>query len=145
MDDVKDLSHRQPIEEYHCWVAWQHHCTLLDLRTKNLDSVYAKQNSDYSRQRVPKCNYMPASENPSEQGSRGAEPGNIGSLWFKGPNWLSGTDKWPSQPEVCETLETRVDYKAKMGEAATRQRRREELQCGPTPTQVIRSTGSSAE
>lgn len=59
--------------------------------------------------------------------------------------WLSSTDKWSSQPEVCETLETTVDYITKMGEAATSQRRREELQCGPTPTQVIHSTGSSSE
>ena len=34
---------------------------------------------------VPECHYMPTSENPSEQGRRGAEPGNLGSLWFKGP------------------------------------------------------------
>ena len=34
---------------------------------------------------VPEWHYMPTSENPSEQGRRGAEPGNLGSLWFKGP------------------------------------------------------------
>ena len=56
---------------------------------------------------------MPTSENPSEQGSRGAEPGNLGNLWFKGPNGLSSTDKWPSQPEPCKISETTVDYKTK--------------------------------
>ena len=30
----------------------------------------------------------------------------MGRLWFEGPNWLSSPDKWPSQPEVCETSET---------------------------------------
>ena len=34
---------------------------------------------------VPERHYMRTSENPSEQGRRGAEPGNLGSLWFKGP------------------------------------------------------------
>ena len=47
---------------------------------------------------------MPNSENPSDQGSRGAEPRKLGRLWFEGPNWLSSPDKWPSQPEVCETV-----------------------------------------
>ena len=56
-----------------------------------------------------KWHYVPTSENPSVQGSRGAEPKKLGRLWFEGPNWLSSPDKWPSHPEVCETSETVVE------------------------------------
>ena len=45
-----------------------------------------------------KWHYVPTSENPCVQGSRGAEPKKLGRLWFEGPNWLSSPDKWPSHP-----------------------------------------------
>lgn len=94
---------------------------------------------------VPECHYMPTSENPSEQGRRGAEPGNLGSLWFKGAIFGSAVQTNGHHNLKCAKPWTTVDYITKMGEAATSQRRREELQCGPTPTQVIHSTGSSSE
>ena len=56
-----------------------------------------------------KWHYVPTSEHPSVQGSRGAEPRKLGRLWCEGPNWLSSPDKWQSQPEVCETSETVVE------------------------------------
>ena len=56
-----------------------------------------------------KWHYVPTSENPSVQGSRGAEPKKLGRLWCEGPYWLSSPDMWPSQPEVCETSETVVE------------------------------------
>ena len=56
-----------------------------------------------------KWHYVFTCENPSEQGSRGAEPRKLGRLWFEGPNWLGSPDKWPSQPEVCETSEIVVE------------------------------------
>ena len=56
-----------------------------------------------------KWHYVPTSENPSVQRSRGAEPKRLGRLWFEGPNWLSSPDKWPSHPQVCETSETVVE------------------------------------
>ena len=46
-----------------------------------------------------KWHYVPTSENPSVQGSRGAEPKKLGRLWCEGPYWLSSPDKWPSQPK----------------------------------------------
>ena len=52
-----------------------------------------------------KWHHVPTSDNPSDQGSRGAEPRKLGELWFKGPSWLSNSDKWPQQPEVLMTYE----------------------------------------
>ena len=56
-----------------------------------------------------KWHHVPTSENLSDQGSRGAEPRKLGRLWFEGPNWLGSLDKWPLQPEVCETSEIVVE------------------------------------
>ena len=40
--------------------------------------------------------HVPTSDNPSDQGSRGAEPRKLGELWFKGPSWLSNLHKYAS-------------------------------------------------
>ena len=107
MNHVKEVLQGRPVEEYHCWVdsttvlywikgnrTW----TLCEIELKLLqDNGYLK------------WNYVPTSENPSNQGSRGAEPRKLGRLWLEGPDWISSPDKWPSQPEVCETSETVVE------------------------------------
>ena len=67
---------------------------------------------------------MFTSENPSDQGSSGAEPRKLGRLWFEGPNWLGSPDKWPSQP-VCETSKTVVEtVKPKLENQTQKKKRR---------------------
>ena len=68
----------------------------------------------FVRNRVKKINelsqgswrYVPTAENPSDLGTRGVLPSKLGTLWFKGPNWLGNPKTWPSQPEIIETAET---------------------------------------
>ena len=96
MNHVKDILQRHPIEEYHCWV--DSTTVLYWIKGQGTWIQFVRnrtltiQGKGYLR-----WHSVPSSENPSDQGSRGAEPKKLGGLWFKGPNWLSSPDKWPSQ------------------------------------------------
>lgn len=105
MNHVKGALQDHPIEDYHCWVdsttvlywikghgSWSQ---FVRNRTKTI------QDKEYL-----KWHHVPTSDNPSDQGSRGIEPGKMGQLWFLGPNWLKNSDEWPQQPEVSDTPET---------------------------------------
>ena len=105
---MKEVFQGRPVEEYHCWVDsttvlyWiEGQGTWTQFERNRIQAI---QDKGYL-----KWHYVPTSENLSDQGSRGAEPRKLGRLWFEGPNRLSSPDKWPSQPEVCETSETAVE------------------------------------
>ena len=53
--------------------------------------------------------YVPTSENPSDLGTRGTSPGKLGESWFKGPGWLTDGSTGPTQPEISETQEVKVE------------------------------------
>ena len=67
--------------------------------------------SQYVRNRVKaihdlgewQWHYVPTDQNPSDLGTRGVPPANLGDFWFKGPQWLSDIHFWPIQPEIAET------------------------------------------
>ena len=105
MNHVKEVFQGQPVEEYHCWV--DSTTVLYWIKGQGTWTQFVRNRTQTIQDKVDlKWHYVPTSENPSDQGSRGAEPRKLGRLWFEGPNWLSSPDKWPSQPEVCETSET---------------------------------------
>ena len=39
--------------------------------------------------------YVPTEQNPSDLGSRGIAPANLGEFWLKGPTWLCHPTEWP--------------------------------------------------
>ena len=52
----------------------------------------------------------------------------MGRLWFQGPNWLGSPDKWPLQPEVCETSEIVVEtVKPKVENQMLAQKKKKDL------------------
>ena len=105
MNHVKEVFQGQPVEEYHCWV--DSTTVLYWIKGQGTWTQFVRNRTQAIQDKGDlKWHYVPTSENPSDQGSRGAEPRKLGRLWFEGPNWLSSPDKWPSQPEVCETSET---------------------------------------
>ena len=53
--------------------------------------------------------YVPTSENPSDLGTRGTSPDKLGESWFKGPGWLTDGFTGPTQPEISETQEVKVE------------------------------------
>ena len=53
--------------------------------------------------------YVPTTDNPSDLGTRGIKPNQLGPLWFKGPEWLEDRESWPGQPETMETPETNTE------------------------------------
>ena len=92
MNHVKEVFQGRPVEEYHCWVTvlyWIKGQGTWSQFVRN--RIRAIQDKGYL-----KWHYVPTSENPSDQRSRGAEPRKLGRLWFEGPNWLSSPDRWPS-------------------------------------------------
>ena len=89
---VKEVLKDQHIDEYHCWVdsttvlhwikgqgTWSQ---FVRYRTK------AIQDKEYLQ-----WHHVPTSDNPSDQGSRGAAASKMGELWFRGPEWLSAQDR----------------------------------------------------
>eukprot|EP00794_Sanderia_malayensis_P006681 gene6680-7438_t len=54
-------------------------------------------------------NYVPTKQNPSDLGTRGIKPSQLGDLWFKGPSWLAPQEDWPDQPEVVEDAEAQTE------------------------------------
>eukprot|EP00794_Sanderia_malayensis_P000914 gene914-221_t len=54
-------------------------------------------------------NYVPTKQNPSDLGTRGIKPSQLGDLWFKGPSWLARQEDWPDQPEVVEDAEAQTE------------------------------------
>jgi len=104
MNLVKEVLQSQPVEEYHCWVDsttvlyWIKGLATWTQFVRNRTKVVPEKG-------YLKWHHVPSSDNPSDQGSRGAEPRKLGELWFKGPSWLSNPGKWPQQPEVLLTCE----------------------------------------
>ena len=70
--------------------------------------------SQYIRNRVTKIQefknctwrYVPTSMNPSDLGTRRANPGKLNDLWWNGPDWLGEPTKWPESPEIVQTKES---------------------------------------
>ena len=108
MNHVRDVFQGRPVEEYHCWV---YSTTVLYwIKGQGTWTQFVRNRTQAVQVKgYLKWHYVPTSENPSDQGSRGDEPRRMGRLCFDGPNWLSSPDKWPSPPEVCETSETVVE------------------------------------
>ena len=77
--------------------------------------------STFVRNRVKKISeltdavwrHVPTTENPSDLGTRGSAPDKLGSLWFKGPSWLSDASHWPEQPAMLETDEAKSETRKK--------------------------------
>ena len=53
--------------------------------------------------------YVPTDQNPSDLGTRGVSPANLGEFWLKGPTWLGRKAEWPPQPEFAATKEALVE------------------------------------
>ena len=108
MNHVKEVLQGRPVEEYHCWV--DSTTVLCWIKGQGTWTQFVRNTTRAIQDKgYLKWHYVPTSENPSVQGSRGAEPRKLRRLWFEGPNWLGSPDRWPSQPEVCETSETVVE------------------------------------
>ena len=104
MNHVKEVLQGQPVEEYHCWV--DSTTVLYWIKGLGTWTQFVRNRSRAIQEKgYLKWHHVPTSDNPSDQGSRGAEPRKLGELWFKGPIWLSNPDKWPQQPEVLMTCE----------------------------------------
>jgi len=104
MNHVKEVLQGQPVEEYHCWV---NSITVL-YWIKGLGTwtqFVQNRRKAIQEKGYLEWHHVPTGDNPSDQGSRGAEHRKLGELWFKGPIWLSNPDKWPQQPEVLMTCE----------------------------------------
>ena len=104
MNHVKEVLQGQPMEKYHCWV--DSTTVLYWIKGLGTWTQFVRNRTRAIQEKgYLKWHHVPTSDNPSDQGSRGAEPRKLGELWFKGPIWLSNPDKWPQQPEVLMTCE----------------------------------------
>ena len=45
-------------------------------------------------------NYVNSNLNPANLGSRGCPANKLGDIWWKGPDWLQNSKKWPTQIEI---------------------------------------------
>ena len=104
MNHVKEVLQGQPVEEYHCWV--DSTTVLYWIKGLGTWTQFVRNRTRAIQEKgYLKWHHVPTSDNPSDQGSRGAEPRKLGELWFRGLIWLSNPDKWPQQPEVLMTCE----------------------------------------
>ena len=105
---VKEALADYQIEEIHGWVD---STTVLHwLKGKGTWSQFVRNRvKAISSSDIEEWHYVPTGENPSDLGSRGIAPAQMGSFWFCGPNWLSCKGNWPIQPEIRESQETEAE------------------------------------
>ena len=81
MHYVKEVLRDQCVEEYHCWV--NSTTVLYWIKGQGTWSQFVRnrtkpiQDKEYLQ-----WHYVPTSDNPSDQGSRGIAPSKMGELWF---------------------------------------------------------------
>ena len=110
MNHVKTVLQSRPVKEYHCWV--NSTTVLYCIKGQGTWTQFVRNRTQAIQDNgYLKWHYVLTSENPSDQGSKGAEPRKLGRLWCEGPNWLSSPDKWPLQPEVGDLRDSSRDCK----------------------------------
>ena len=108
MNHAKQTLENQPIDEYHCWV--DSTTILYWIKGQGTWSVFVRNRTKTIQEKnYLQWHYVPTSENPSDQGSRGVGPGMLSDLWFHRPDWLTNERSWPQQPQVTKNTETKQE------------------------------------
>ena len=104
LDHVKKTLSDYPIKECHGWVD---STTVLHwMRDQGKWSQFVRNRTKaINEHSFIQWHYVPTDENPSDLGSRGAEPKKLEEFWFQGPSWLNNERSWPTQPEISETTD----------------------------------------
>ena len=105
MKNVKTTLREGSIQQYHCWT--DSTTVLFWIEGQGTWSQFVRNRTKAIRDNnFVTWHYVPTKENPSDIGSRGTTPSNLGSLWLNGPQWLKDSNRWPNQPEIKESTET---------------------------------------
>ena len=108
MKHVQGTVREDFLQECHCWT--DSTTVLFWIHGQGTWSVFVRNRTRAIKEgSIVTWRYVPTKENPSDLGSRGAPPSNLSPFWLRGPDWLKDPERWPTQPEVCETLEAKQE------------------------------------
>ena len=91
------------IVEVHYWgdsmtaLHWVHHAGTYSIYVRNRVQKIRELTKDAV------WRHIRTEGNPADLATRGMDVKKLGSLWFKGPSFLSDKANWPTQPEFIET------------------------------------------